>query len=93
MLIIKDVIQEMFEKIKRKGKEHVADVTTMLAISTQFFLMGTANLSAVFDLLDEIIANTDTIIGCVVLGVTIAVAVFIGSWVKSLLSKSIGGKK
>lgn len=60
-----------------------------LILASTLLMIGTANLSEIFALMQEIIDNTDVIIGMVIMGVTISIAVFIGVWIKKLLSKTI----
>lgn len=78
----------MFDKIKQIG----LNVSGRLMIVSTFLMTGAANLSEIFALMQEIIDNTDVIVGMVILGVTVGIAMFIGSWIQKLLNKTITGK-
>lgn len=71
----------MIEDIKEK-------VFTSMVMGVSFVMMGTVNLSEIWALIDEIVAHTSSIIGLVIMGVTISIAVFIGVFIKKLLSNA-----
>ena len=71
----------MIEDIKEK-------VFTSMVMAVSFVMMGTVNLSEIWALIDEIVAHTSSIIGLVIMGVTISIAVFIGVFIKKLLSNA-----
>lgn len=79
----------MFDNTKQKA----LNMSGSLMLLSTFLMVGAANLSEIFALMDEIIANTDTIVGMVILGVTVGIAMFIGAWIQKLLDKTISGKK
>ena len=66
-----------------KGK-----VFTSMVMVASFLMVGTVNLSEIWALIDEIVAHTSSIIGLVIMGVTISIAVFIGVFIKKLLSNA-----
>ena len=73
-------------------KENNKFILTLMAgllLIASFVMIGTANLSEIFALMQEIVDNTPTIIGLVIMGITISIAVGIGVWVKKLLNKAI----
>lgn len=78
----------MFDNIKQTG----LNVSGRLIIVSTFLMAGAANLSEIFALMQEIIDNTDVIVGMVILGVTVGIAMFIGAWIQKLLNKTITGK-
>lgn len=78
----------MFDNIKQTG----LNVSGRLMIISTFLMIGAANLSEIFALMQEIINNTDVIVGMVILGVTVGIAMFIGAWIQKLLNKTITGK-
>lgn len=78
----------MFDDIKQTG----LNVSGRLMIVSTFLMTGAANLSEIFALMQEIIDHTDVIVGLVILGVTVGIAMFIGAWIQKLLNKTITGK-
>ena len=78
----------MFDNIKQTG----LNVSGRLMIISTLLMTGAANLSEIFALMQEIIDNTDVIVGMVILGVTVGIAMFIGAWIQKLLNKTITGK-
>lgn len=78
----------MFDNIKQNS----LNVSGSLMLASTFLMVGAANLSEIFALMQEIIDNTDVIVGMVILGVTVGIAMFIGAWIQKLLNKTITGK-
>lgn len=72
------------------------NIITVLAVMTlmlTLFTVGTVNLSEIWALMQEIIDNTSVIVGLVIMGVTISIAVYIGVFIKKLLNNAVGGVK
>ena len=69
-------------------------VTTSLiqssVLMSTFMMIGAVNLSQIWALMQEIIDNTSVIVGLVIMGVTISIAVYIGVFIKKLLSNAVG---
>ena len=82
----------MFKLMEDKTTVIFQVMAVMLLIGS-LMTIGAANLSAIFTLMQEIIDNTDVIIGMVIMGVTIGIAIFIGSWIQKLLDRTVSGKK
>lgn len=78
----------MFDNIKQTA----INASGGLILVSTFLMVGAANLSEIFALMQEIIDNTDVIVGMVILGVTVGIAMFIGAWIQKLLNKTITGK-
>lgn len=70
----------------------VIKAIAVLMLFGSLFMVGAANLSEIFSLMQEIIDNTDVIVGMVIMGVTISIAVYIGVWIKKMLSSTISSK-
>ena len=82
----------MFKLIEDKNTVIIQIVAVLMLIGS-LMTIGAANLSAIFALMQEIIDNTDVIIGMVIMGVTIGIAIFIGTWIQKLLDRTVSGKK
>ena len=67
-------------------------VMAVMMIIGSMLTIGVANLSEIFALMQEIIDNTDVIVGMVIMAVTISIAVYIGVWIKKLLNSTMTGK-
>ena len=76
-------------KVSEDNKDKLIVVSTLLILIGSIMTIGAANLSEIFALMQEIIDNVDVIVGMVIMGVTISIAVYIGVWIKKLLSKTI----
>ena len=79
----------MTETAQKENNKFILTLMAGLLLIASLFMMGTANLSEIFALMQEIVDNTPTIIGLVIMGITISIAVGIGVWVKKLLNKAI----
>lgn len=73
----------------KENNKFILTIMAGLLLVSSLFMIGTANLSEIFALMQEIVDNTPTIIGLVIMGITISIAVGIGVWVKKLLNKAI----
>lgn len=76
-------------KVSEDNKNKLIMVSTLLILIGSIMTIGAANLSEIFALMQEIINNVDVIVGMVIMGVTISIAVYIGVWIRKLLSKTI----
>lgn len=47
------------------------------------------NLTALSDLINAIVGMQDSLINLIILGVVLAIAVYLGVWIKDVLEKSI----
>lgn len=79
----------MSEMTQKENNKFILTLMAGLLLIASFVMIGTANLSEIFALMQEIVDNTPTIIGLVIMGITISIAVGIGVWVKKLLNKAI----
>lgn len=79
----------MTEMAQKENNKFILTLMAGLLLIGSFVMIGTANLSEIFALMQEIVDNTPTIIGLVIMGITISIAVGIGVWVKKLLNKAI----
>lgn len=81
-------MQEIDVKSTRVG--YFKQILPMLLLISSIFVIGTVNLSEIWLLMQEIVDNTSVIIGLVIMGVTISIALYIGDFVKGLLKKATG---
>ena len=79
-------------KIIESQKTIIFQVMAFMMVIGSLMTIGTANLSEIFALMQEIIDNTDVIVGMVIMAVTISIAVYIGVWIKKLLNSTMTGK-
>ena len=79
-------------KIMESHKTIMFQVMAVMMVIGSLMTIGTANLSEIFALMQEIIDNTDVIVGMVIMAVTISIAVYIGVWIKKLLNSTMSGK-
>lgn len=79
----------MTEMTQKENNNFILTLMAGLLLIGSFAMIGTANLSEIFALMQEIVDNTSVIIGLVIMGVTITIAVAIGGWIKKLLDRAI----
>ena len=79
----------MTEMAQKENNKFILTLMAGLLLISSLFMIGTANLSEIFALMQEIVDNTSVIIGLVIMGVTITIAVAIGGWIKKLLDRAI----
>jgi uncharacterized membrane-anchored protein len=78
----------MFKSIN-DNKNLIFQVMAFMMLIGSLFTIGTVNLSAIWSLMQEVVDNTDVIVGLVILGVVIGIAYALGDWIKKLLGKAI----
>ena len=78
----------MFKSIEQ-NKTPIFQVMAFMMLIGSLFMIGTVNLSAIWSLMQEVVDNTDVIVGLVILGVVIGIAYALGDWIKKLLGKAI----
>lgn len=79
-------------KIMESQKTIIFQLMAVMMVIGSLMTIGAANLSEIFALMQEIIDNTDVIVGMVIMAVTISIAVYIGVWIKKLLNSTMTGK-
>lgn len=78
----------MFKSIEQ-NKTVIFQVMAFMMLIGSLFTIGAVNLSAIWALMQEVVDNTDVIVGLVILGVVIGIAYALGDWIKKLLGKAI----
>ena len=76
-------------KLSESNKNLTFQTMAILMLIGSIMTIGTVNLSAIWSLMQEVVDNTDVIVGLVILGVVIGIAMALGDWIKNLLNKAI----
>lgn len=76
-------------KLSETSKILTFQIMAFLMLIGSIMSIGTVNLSAIWSLMQEVVDNTDVIVGLVILGVVIGIAMALGDWIKNLLNKAI----
>ena len=76
-------------KISETNKILTFQAMAFLMLIGSIMTIGSVNLSAIWSLMQEVVDNTDVIVGLVILGVVIGIAMALGDWIKNLLNKAI----
>lgn len=76
-------------KLSESNKTLTFQTMAVLMLIGSIMTIGTVNLSAIWSLMQEVVDNTDVIVGLVILGVVIGIAMALGDWIKNLLNKAI----
>ena len=75
--------------LSESNKNLTFQTMAILMLIGSIMTIGTVNLSAIWSLMQEVVDNTDVIVGLVILGVVIGIAMALGDWIKNLLNKAI----
>ena len=76
-------------KLSETSKILTFQIMAFLMLIGSIMTIGSVNLSAIWSLMQEVVDNTDVIVGLVILGVVIGIAMALGDWIKNLLNKAI----
>ena len=76
-------------KLFETNKTLIFQVMAFFMLIGSVMSIGTVNLSAIWSLMTEVVDNTDVIVGLVILGVVISIAMGLGDWIKKLLNSAI----